>query len=367
MQGPIISLSTSRSIAQYSSKRTYNKAVFNQLHALLPLSTTSQQLNLATRNIAAVSPTRRLTRDRSPPKKDVIVATQQKEQQGPLEEADADANADAKQSVANAFSKGAPSFPTPTSSLRSLSLPKKKTASTKADLAYLNPNIKFLLLRNIKEINISLPKSKRQLNLLITNPPISIVVGPILYLLQRIKSFKKSAVSNARIAVLDVTPTKISLAKLVLFSKDLALYCDLDKRIDYIIGLNLHRTTLKTLRRTKYYTTAPSINQTASFANKTPIFLNIKDLGFLVFAVKINSNNWLLRVTATRVMLHTSAAAKCPRNEEENAQEIETEEGLIPLLEDKYKLFFFRPLALGNTLTLKGLKRLLTNLINITR
>ena len=66
-------------------------------------------------------------------------------------------------------------------------------------------------------------------------------------------------------------------------------------------------------------------------------------------------------------MLRTSAAAKSPRNGEEDAQETGTEEGLTLLLEDEYELFFFRPLALGNTLTLNRLKRLLANLINITR
>jgi hypothetical protein len=177
-------------IARYSYKRTYDEAVFNRLHALPPcnqgpniarwviavddseaghgealpsakrrrvlrsLSTTSQRLNPTTRNMAAVSPTRRSTRDRSPPKKDVVVATQRKGRQGRVPE-----EADAKRSAADAFSEGAPSFPAPASSLRSLSPPKKKTASTKADLAYLNPNIEFLPLRNIEEIDISLPKS----------------------------------------------------------------------------------------------------------------------------------------------------------------------------------------------------------------
>ncbi|KAH8731699.1 hypothetical protein GQ44DRAFT_697900 [Phaeosphaeriaceae sp. PMI808] len=465
-------------IARYSSKRTYDEAVFDRLHALPPckqgpditrwviavddseaghddalpsakrrrvlrsLSTTSQRLNPATRNMAAVSPTRRSTRDRSPPKKDVVtakevvVATRRKGRQGRPEEADADA----QRSAADAFSEGAPSFPAPASSLRSLSPPKKKTASTKADLAYLNPNIEFLPLRNIEEIDISLPKSvmelwsrceKRQLDPLTTDPPvpltdhdyriiddtlsdafeqaekwrdtttephwISVVVGPILHLLRRIESFKKSAVPNARIAVLDVTPTEISPAELVPFSKDPALYRDLDKRIDYVVGLDLHRTTLKTLRRTKYCTTAPSINQTASFANETPIFLNIEvkrrhvardptvqlaawiaaeftkrryeewDLGFPVFAVEIDGDNWLLRVAAARVVPRTSAAAESPRNEEEDAQETGTEEGPTPLPEDEYELFFFGPLALGNTLTLEGSKRLLANLIDITR
>ena len=48
------------------------------------------------------------------------------------------------------------------------------------------------------------------------------------------------------------TPTEISHAEFIPFSKSPALYRDLDKRIDYVIGLDLHQTTLKTLRRTKY-------------------------------------------------------------------------------------------------------------------
>lgn len=86
-----------------------------------------------------------------------------------------------------------------------------------------------------------------------------------------------------------------------------------------------------------------------------------------MFAVEINGDNWLLRVAAARVMPRTSTAAKSPRNGEEDAQETRTEEGPTLLLEDEYKLFFFGPLALGNTLTLNRSKRLLANLINITR
>jgi hypothetical protein len=193
------------------------------------------------------------------------------------------------------------------------------------------------------------------------------------------------------------TPTEISPAELGPFSKDSALYRDLDKRIYYVVGLDVHRTTLKTLRRTNYCTTAPSINQTASFANETPIFLNLEvkrrhigrdptvqltvwiaaeftkhryeewDIGFPVFAVEVDGDNWLLRVATARVMPRTSAAAESPRNGEEDAQETGTEEGPNLLLEDEYELFFFGPLALGNTLTLEGSKRLLVNLIDITR
>jgi len=56
------------------------------------------------------------------------------------------------------------------------------------------------------------------------------------------------------------TPTKISPIELVPFSKDPALYRNLNKRINYVVGLDLYRTILKTLRRIKYYTTALSIN-----------------------------------------------------------------------------------------------------------
>ncbi|KAF2817691.1 uncharacterized protein BDZ99DRAFT_505308 [Mytilinidion resinicola] len=429
-------------ITRYS-KRTHAQDVFDSLHALPPchhgpdtarwviavddskashgdelptakrqrvlrnLHTTSQRLNVATRNMAAVSPTRRSMRNSG--------SNTTKRVTGRPEEAYTDA-----QRSADAFSEDAPSFPAPGSSLRSLFPPKKKTVSTKADLAYLNPNVEFLPLRNTEEMGISLPESvtelwscceNRQRYSLTTDPPIpltdydyriindtlsdafeqaekwrdtttephwiSVVVGPILHLLRRIESFKNSPVPNAKVAVLDVTPTEISPVELVPFSKDPALYHDLDKRIDYVVGLDLHRTTLKTLRCIKYCTTVPSINQTASFANETPIFLNIEvkrrhvardptvqfaawiaaeftkrryeewDLGFPVFAVEIDGDNWLLRIAAARV---TSAAAESPIEGEGDVQETEAEEGPRPLPEDEYDS-----------------KRLLANLVDITK
>ncbi|PVH91536.1 hypothetical protein DM02DRAFT_647288 [Periconia macrospinosa] len=372
-------------ITRYSSKRTHDDAVFDRLHALPPskqganiarwvvavpdseaghgdavhvakrqrvlrsLPTTSQRLNGATRDMV-VSPTRRSTRDRSPkkeavPAEEVLVTTQRRGRQGRPK----DANADAQRSAANAFSEDAPSFPAPASSLRSL---------------------------NAEEAGISLPES-------VTQPwsrcEISVVVGPILHLLRRIKSFKKSPVPDSKIAVLDVTPTEISPIKLVPFSKDPALYRGLDKRIDYVVGLDLHQTTLKMLRHTKYCTTTPSINQTASFANETPIFLNIEvkrrhvardptwDLGFPVFAIEIDGDNWILRVAAARVVPRAGASADSLRNGEGDTPHMEAEEGPMPLSEDEYELFFFGPLDLGNTLTLESSKRLLANLIDITK
>ncbi|CAI6226015.1 unnamed protein product [Periconia digitata] len=353
-------------IVRYSSKRTYDEALFDGLHVLpslkqspdiqrwvvaLPdskagyakkvqpikrqrvlqsLSTTSKRLNY-TEGDMATSPTRRSTRNRSPtketlPAKEVVATTQGK---GRREEAEASF----QRNTTQAFSESAPSFRAPSSSLRSLSPPKKKTASTKADLAYLNPNIEFLPLE---------------------------------------------------------TPIEISPVELVPFSKDPTLYRDLDKRIDYVVGLDLHRTTLKTLRRT------PSINQTASFANETPIFLNIEvkrrhvardptvqlaawiaaeytkrryeewDLGFPVLAIEIDGDNWVMRVAAARVVPHTTDATQSPLAREMEAQPAEVDEGLISFPEDEYELFFFGPLDLGNTLTLQSSKRLLANLIDIT-
>jgi hypothetical protein len=153
----------------------------------------------------------------------------------------------------------------------------------------------------------------------------------------------------------------------------------------------------KTLRRTKYCTNAPSINQTASFANETPIFLNIEvkrrhvardptvqlaawiaaeytkrryeewDLGFPVFAVEIDGDNWILRVAAARVVPRAGTAAESLRNGEGDTQQMEAEEGPMPLPEDECELFFFGPLDLGNTLTLESSKRSLANLIDITK
>ncbi|KAF1973459.1 hypothetical protein BU23DRAFT_589476 [Bimuria novae-zelandiae CBS 107.79] len=425
-------------IARYSSKRTHDEAVFGRLHALpsckqdpdiarwvvevadseaddepptakrqrvlRSLRSTSQRLNAATRNMAAASPTCRSRRDRSPPKKDVVptqevvVATRRKGRRGQPEEADAE------RSAANAFSEGAPSFPAP--ARLGISLPASVTElwsrceKRQLDSLTTDPPIP-LTEKDHRIIDDTLSDAFEQAEKwrdTTTEPHwISVVVGPILHLLRRIESFKNSAFPNAKIAVLDVTPTEISPAELVPFSKDPTLYRDLDRRIDYVVGLDLHRTTLKTLRRTKYCTAVPSINQTASFANETPIFLNIEvkrrhvardptvqlaawiaaeftkrryegwDLGFPVFAVEIDGDNWLLRVAAARVVPRTSAAAESPRNREGDAPETETEEGPTTLPEDEYELFFFGPLALGDTLTLEGAKRLLANLIDITK
>lgn len=135
----------------------------------------------------------------------------------------------------------------------------------------------------------------------------------------------------------------------------------------------------------------------ASFANETPIFLNIEvkrqhvardptvqlaawiaaeftkrryeewDIGFPVFAIEIDGDNWILRVTAARVMTRTGVAAEPLGNRDEDTQQMEVEERLMTPPEDEYELFFFGPLDLGNTLTLESSKRLFVNLIDITK
>jgi hypothetical protein len=183
------------------------------------------------------------------------------------------------------------------------------------------------------------------------------------------------------------TCTEISPVELVPFSKDPMLYRDLDKRIDYVVGLDLDRTTLKTLRRSIYCTSAPSINQTTSFANETPMFLNVEvkrrhvardptiqlaawiaaeftkrryegwAVDFPVFTIEIDGDSWFLRVAAARVISNASGHGTHVRLEDEMTDD----------LEDDYELVFFGPLALGNTLTIGNSKKLLANLLDIAR
>lgn len=86
-----------------------------------------------------------------------------------------------------------------------------------------------------------------------------------------------------------------------------------------------------------------------------------------MFAIEIDGDNWLLRVAAARVVPPPSVAAESLRSREDDAIGTETEEGPTTLPEDEYELFFFGLLALGDTLALNGAKRLLANLIDITK
>lgn len=66
-------------------------------------------------------------------------------------------------------------------------------------------------------------------------------------------------------------------------------------------------------------------------------------------------------------MTRTGVAAEPLGNRDEDTQQMEVEERLMPHPEDEYELFFFGPLDLGNTLTLESSKRLFVNLIDITK
>lgn len=59
-----------------------------------------------------------------------------------------------------------------------------------------------------------------------------------------------------------------------------------------------------------------------------------------------------MRVAAARVVPHITDATQSPLAGEMEAQPAEVDEGSIPFPEHEYKLFFFGPLDLGNTLTL---------------
>src|SRR3954452_24358573 len=71
------------------------------------------------------------------------------------------------------------------------------------------------------------------------------------------------------------TPIEISPTHLCPYSST-SLYSDLDKRIDYAIGLSLSLSTLRTLRKATYNTVIKSVNQTSTFCNFIPMFVNVE-------------------------------------------------------------------------------------------
>jgi hypothetical protein len=73
------------------------------------------------------------------------------------------------------------------------------------------------------------------------------------------------------------TTTEISPSSMCPYSEDPSLFRDLDKRIDYAIGLRLSPQERDLLQRGQFAADGqPSINQTSSFANFTPLFVNIE-------------------------------------------------------------------------------------------
>jgi hypothetical protein len=70
---------------------------------------------------------------------------------------------------------------------------------------------------------------------------------------------------------------EISPRSLCPFAEEPALFKDLNKRIDCAIGLRLPTVERKVLERGRYQAfSQPSINQTSTFVNMVPMFLNIE-------------------------------------------------------------------------------------------
>ncbi|KAL9123789.1 MAG: hypothetical protein Q9217_006817 [Psora testacea] len=96
----------------------------------------------------------------------------------------------------------------------------------------------------------------------------SVVISPLLHIVRRLKRYTKD--TDQLIQVLDITTVEISPPYL-LSTFDQDLFRQLDKRIDYAIGLNLDDDERRTLIDGHYQCpdAIPSINY-------TPIFLNIE-------------------------------------------------------------------------------------------
>jgi hypothetical protein len=124
--------------------------------------------------------------------------------------------------------------------------------------------------------------------------------------------------------------TEISPQTLCPYSEDPNLFKDLDKRVDYGIGLRLSAQERDLLERGQFAENHPtSINQTSNFANLTPLFVHIEvkrrhvdkdpmiqlaawiaaefnkrkiegySLEMPVFAVEVVGDNWELHVAYT--------------------------------------------------------------------
>lgn len=124
---------------------------------------------------------------------------------------------------------------------------------------------------------------------------IGTVVAPLLHLIRRLSLFKNTSDGNRPLLeVLDMydfriyllrnfwtdiasTTTEIAPQSLCPYSEDPNLFKDLDKRIDYALGLRLSVQERDLLERGQYAEYHPtSINQTSNFANLTPLFVNIE-------------------------------------------------------------------------------------------
>ncbi|KAL9632467.1 MAG: hypothetical protein Q9164_005303 [Protoblastenia rupestris] len=103
---------------------------------------------------------------------------------------------------------------------------------------------------------------------------ISVVISPLLNLVRRLQRFDRE---KMELEVLDISYVNVSPSNLCTYDED-NYFSDLAKKIDMAMGLHPSSAECRQLRRAKfnYKNSVPSINQTSSFVNMTPMFLNIE-------------------------------------------------------------------------------------------
>jgi len=229
----------------------------------------------------------------------------------------------------------------------------------------------------------------------------SVVVGPILHLIRRLSAFQdKEKASNKNITVMDITPVEISPAYLCPYSTT-SFYPDLDKRIDYAIGLSPSHQTLRKLRNATYNTVNKSINQTSTFCNFVPMFVNVEvkrrhvgkdpaiqlaawiaaefrkrlvegwtdtgagntqgsgnglSLGPPVFAIEIEADAWLLHVVAAQLK---------PPELRQSSKKNAKEDDEVHAAEQDFEMSFFGPMRLGDTYSEDDAERLVENICDM--
>ncbi|RMZ66525.1 hypothetical protein GMOD_00001867 [Pyrenophora seminiperda CCB06] len=303
-------------------------------------------------------------------------------------------------SAASDIISEAPSLPPPTSKASRSSAhtrsssPKKHTITKREDLIHLTPRIDFMLIQEAKDVGVIIHESVRLLlerceaRNASTTPPISLTAAnkDLIHITLTdafeqagqwrsttteshwISVVKNKASTNKNITVVNITSVEISPPSLCPYSSEPGQFNDLDKKIDYAVGLKLSRTARLTLQGAPNF--IKSINQTASFVNWHPMFLNVEvkrnyvnrdpaiqlaawiaaefrkrklekwSLAMPVFAVEIQTDAWLL---------HLVTAEEVPENP------------------DEFTMFFLGPLHLGNTYTMEDTKRLFHNLCDVAR
>jgi hypothetical protein len=197
------------------------------------------------------------------------------------------------------------------------------------------------------------------------------------------------------------TSIEISPSHLCPYSST-SLYPDLDKRIDYAVGLSPSLSTLRTLRNATYNTVTKSVNQTSTFCNFIPMFVNVdvkkkhvgKDptiqlgawiaaefrkrliegwtgmgvedtqsrgnnlsLGSPVFAIEIEADAWLLYVVTAQLK---------PLKSRKPSKSVTKENDKVDATDQDFEMFFFGPMRLGDTYSMDDTKWLVENLCDIS-